>query len=249
MEHVIFQEWNMLQDEAAAVDACFQQELSLEMDPNSDRNSSLFGNGDDSSDTSNGVPNQSMFLYASNYILSTKIGLMDHHVGLGIELGIFHGHYHLLTAFWYREFLLSAKLSVMTNMMETLKARTAMEEQIQLEELMEEQMRLEETVEQDKQKGIKGKKKGKKNAKKNLKSTKKDASQCKTTTTKSWNKMQSEEENEKDAEYIFLNAKRILCRGIVRVSVYYAVDSIIYTKPCCVLFYSIDAQILFSPIV
>eukprot|EP00934_Nitzschia_sp_Nitz4_P001702 Nitzschia sp. Nitz4//scaffold182_size44100//14566//16872//NITZ4_007251-RA/size44100-augustus-gene-0.19-mRNA-1//1//CDS//3329539556//1702//frame0 len=49
--------------------------------------------------------------YFSIYILYTTAGLMDHFVALGIELQLFCGHDELSMAYWYRDFLLSAVIN------------------------------------------------------------------------------------------------------------------------------------------
>jgi hypothetical protein len=147
---------------------------------------------------------------------------MEHHIGLGIELGIFHGHYHLLTAFWYREFLLSTRLSILSSMKEKLIARMAMEEKIRLEEL----------ADQEKSKGNKGKKKGKRNNKKNAVDSVKNASQS-LQSTEPWKLTYSEGKHEQDTEHMFLNAKKMLCRGIVRVSAIECVKVAFLSLSCC----------------
>jgi hypothetical protein len=213
MDLVIFREWNVLQDEAATVDVSFQNELEV-VGQEGDK-SSCMGSG-------SSATRRPIHLYVSNYILSTKIGLMEHHIGLGIELGIFHGHYHLLTAFWYREFLLSTRLSILSSMKEKLIARMAMEEKIRLEEL----------ADQEKSKGNKGKKKGKRNNKKNAIDSVKNASQS-LQSTEPWKLTYSEGKHEQDTEHMFLNAKKMLCRGIVRVSAIECVKVAFLSLSCC----------------
>mmetsp|Transcript_6728 Transcript_6728/g.12661 ORF Transcript_6728/g.12661 Transcript_6728/m.12661 type:complete len:594 (-) Transcript_6728:146-1927(-) len=209
MDLVMFREWNDLQDEAATVDVCFQNELGL-VGQDSSHNSSCMGDGSNATSTSTTLP---MLLYVSNYVLSTKIGLMEHHIGLGIELGIFHGHYHLLTAFWYREFLLSARLGILTAMNESLVARMAMEDQIQLEQLSGGQ----DNYYNSKGSNNKGKKKGKKNTnKKDAKGSIKNSLSQSLNSTDPWKLIYSEGKYEQDAEYMFVSAKRMLCRGTVR---------------------------------
>jgi hypothetical protein len=183
LDVVMLSDWNKLQEEAATVDICFQREFGLEGTVGS-------------------------IVYVSNYILATTIRLMEEHVGLGIELEIFNGPYHLLTAFWYRDFLLSTRLNVITGMRQQLKARKDMEETIRLEEiaLLQKQVK--------KPSGGK-KKKGKKNAKKIGQSSADEAS----TTINEQQALQIVIEDDEDTiEFLLLTAKRTLCRGIVRVS-------------------------------
>jgi len=173
MDVVMLKEWATLQHEAATVDLGFQDEFEL------DRATTM--------------------LYATNYVLLTTVGLMEYHVGLGIELGLFNGHYHLTTAFWYRDFLLSTRLNIITSMKEHLKERKAMEAQIGREE----------AAAKAKAENVNVKKKGKKGGKRN-------------NATKSANVVMlvetSPEDEEDMAEFLLLSVKRTLCRGIVRVS-------------------------------
>ena len=178
LDVVMLKDWNGLQEEAATVDICFQREFGLEGNPGS-------------------------MLYVSNYVLATTIGLMEHHVGLGIELEIFNGHYHLLTAFWYRDFLLSTRLNVMTGMRDQLKARKAMEEMIRLEEIATQQKQANKSAK---------KKKGKKVSKKGGQTNGSEA-----VDEQSFLKV-SIEDDEDMVEFLQLTVKRTLCRGIVRVS-------------------------------
>ena len=178
LDVVMLKDWNGLQEEAATVDICFQREFGLE-------------------------GNTGSMLYVSNYVLATTIGLMEHHVGLGIELEIFNGHYHLLTAFWYRDFLLSTRLNVMTGMRDQLKARKAMEELIRLEEISQQQKQANKSA-----KKKKGKKAGKKGGQTNGAEAADEQSSLKI----------SIEDEEDMVEFLQLTVKRTLCRGIVRVS-------------------------------
>lgn len=50
--------------------------------------------------------------YATNYVILMTVRLMERHVGLGIELGLYPNWYDLSTALWYRDFLLSALINV-----------------------------------------------------------------------------------------------------------------------------------------
>ena len=171
---VMLKDWNKLQQEAATVDVLFQREFGL-----------------------GGQGNRAM-LYVSNFVLSNSSFLLEHHVGLGVELGLFHGAYHALTAFWYRDFLISTRLNVLAYMKEQVKARRQMEEQIRQEELAKEQKQL-------KNSGGGKKKKGKKNAKKPAADIQPIA-------------IKTPADDEVDMEYLMLTVKRTLCRGIVRVS-------------------------------
>ena len=97
----MFQEWEMLRGEASVVDHSFQKEVGVKS------------------------------LYVTNYILSMTLELMEFHLAVGIELGLFTGHYHLGVAYWYWDFLLSTKLNIDSGMHETMLKRKEMESRIQ----------------------------------------------------------------------------------------------------------------------
>ncbi len=50
--------------------------------------------------------------FATNYVILNTIRLMERHLGLGIELGLFPNWWDMHTALWYRDFLLSALINV-----------------------------------------------------------------------------------------------------------------------------------------
>eukprot|EP00567_Pseudictyota_dubia_P002919 CAMPEP_0197449580 /NCGR_PEP_ID=MMETSP1175-20131217/22096_1 /TAXON_ID=1003142 /ORGANISM="Triceratium dubium, Strain CCMP147" /LENGTH=130 /DNA_ID=CAMNT_0042981745 /DNA_START=301 /DNA_END=690 /DNA_ORIENTATION=- len=77
---LMLREWAGLKIEATAVDYYFRQEKGLD----------------------NQAPP-----FATNYVLYTTVWLMEHHLGTGVELGLFPGHHDLSVAFWYWDFLLS----------------------------------------------------------------------------------------------------------------------------------------------
>ncbi len=189
----MFQDWAQLQRDASTVDMLFQQEFQLN--------------------------SKTTYPYVSNYALLISIELMDHYIGLGVELGLFNGHYHLLTAFWYRDFLLSAKLNVVTSIRGHLKERRAMEAQIRKEEL--ESMNAQDQTQggksgKGKSKGKKGKKGGKRGG--NAVGSKKAGGVNKVDLAVPENPSTPEDE-EDNSEYLLLSVERTLCRGIVRVSV------------------------------
>lgn len=86
MEAIMFHDWSALQQEAHVVDMNHRQELGDEVPP-----------------------------YFSQYALYITVWLMDHHVALGIELGLFCGQHDLAVAYWYRDFLLSSQLSTLAS--------------------------------------------------------------------------------------------------------------------------------------
>ena len=189
----MFRDWKRLQNDASTVDMCFQKEFEL--------------------DARTTLP------YVSNYVLGITVGLMDHYVALGVEVGLFHGHYHLMTAFWYRDFLLSAKLNVKSGVRENLKQRKAVELQILQEEQEAAEVASSKTTGGGR-KVAKGKKKGKKGGKgKNSGSKSKVASKKKCEINlDSGAGIQKPEDDEDASEFLLLSIERTLCRGIVRVS-------------------------------
>lgn len=84
IETVMLGEWRLLQDEAHAVDVTWRRENRL----------------DHSTPT-----------YLCQYVLSHLIRIMDRHLTVGIELGIYQSFHDLSVAFWYRDFLLSGLLN------------------------------------------------------------------------------------------------------------------------------------------
>ena len=85
MEAIMFYDWSTLQQEAHIVDVNHRQDFGAD------------------------VP-----AYFTHYALYVTAWLMDHHVALGIELGLFCGHHDLAVAYWYRDFLLSSLLSTLS---------------------------------------------------------------------------------------------------------------------------------------
>jgi len=55
-------------------------------------------------------------LYFSQYVLYNLIRIMDQHLSVGVEMGIFYGPQDASLAFWYRDFLLSAHLNNLMTM-------------------------------------------------------------------------------------------------------------------------------------
>uniref|UniRef100_A0A7S3QCU7 Uncharacterized protein n=1 Tax=Chaetoceros debilis TaxID=122233 RepID=A0A7S3QCU7_9STRA len=185
MDVLLFKDWAALQQDAALVDAAFCDEFNL----------------------SNGA---APTLYVTNYVLSTVVGLMDHHVGLGVELGLFNGHYHLTTAYWYRDYLLSTRLNIGSSMKEHLKQKKAMEAQIAMEEAQA-AAKLAAKVKSDKGGG---KKKGK--GKKRGKCGGNAAAKIAAATAAEAAKPRITVEDEEDTlELLLMNVQRALCRGTV----------------------------------
>lgn len=72
--------------------------------------------------------------YATNYVILNTIRLMERHVGLGIELGLYPNWYDLSTALWYRDFLLSALINVKGSIERDRMQRREMDQRIEREE-------------------------------------------------------------------------------------------------------------------
>lgn len=60
----------------------------------------------------NGLDKETTPSYATNYVILNTLRLMERQLGLGIELGLYPNWWDLHTAFWYRDFLLSALINV-----------------------------------------------------------------------------------------------------------------------------------------
>ena len=114
---------------------------------------------------------------------------MDHYVALAIELNLMCRDYELAAAYWYRDFLLSALINQLASMRKTKAEAKQAEGAHQAA-------------------GVSAKRGGKKKGGKNHK------------------KMQANEAHKLDPEeaedefdFLAANLKRVLCRGLVRVSV------------------------------
>ncbi|KAG7364505.1 acetyltransferase [Nitzschia inconspicua] len=136
----------------------------------------------------------------SVYVISTTIELMDNYVDLGVELELLCNEHELTIAYWYRDFLLSSLLTQLNTM-----RRYKLDAKKQVHQDAEQ---FPATVSGGKpQKG--GKKKGK-----NKVSVSNGASNR--TNRDDLSITPTVEDIEEEVEYLFLNAKRFLCRGIVR---------------------------------
>jgi hypothetical protein len=89
IESCIIPDWIALQREAAAVDfvCCEEEKLDIHKIP-------VF----------------------SNYVLAFITFVMEHYVSISIELGLVSQHQEILSAIWYRDYLLSCGISVHTQM-------------------------------------------------------------------------------------------------------------------------------------
>jgi hypothetical protein len=165
IEAVMFHDWASLQQEAHLVDVTHRKESAA---------------------------NATEPPHFSLYILFATVDLMDHFVGLGIELGLFCGEHELAVAYWYRDFLLSSLLNQLSSLRRAkLAAKTEEREQAEAAA-----------------KSHRGKKKGGKHHVK--KATNGYAKTEDTSLTP--------ESVEDEFDFQLLGLKRELCRGIVRVS-------------------------------
>lgn len=133
-------------------------------------------------------------LYFSIYVLTITIHLMDHYVSLGLELDLFCGEHEVGVAYWYRDFLLSSLISQISSMRQVKTAHKQAMIQYAESKAPAKQQR--------------GKKKASKQQKKNSNGSSNTPSLVAATA----------EDMEDEFEFLLLNLKRGLCRGIVRVS-------------------------------
>lgn len=133
----------------------------------------------------------------SLYVLSTTIILMDSYIDVGVELQLFYSEHELNLAYWYRDFLLSSLLTQLNTM-----RRYKLDANQQVGNNEEPQPA---ASPNKSQKG--GKKKGK-----HKKQTANGNSNIQNEPTST----STVEDVEEEVEYLLLNAKRFLCRGLVR---------------------------------
>ncbi|KAL7548543.1 hypothetical protein ACHAWF_011828 [Thalassiosira exigua] len=180
-ESVLLPAFQLLQYEAATVDELFRREHGL------------------SATTTPG--------YATNYVILNTIRLMERHVGLGIEMGLYPNWYDLGTALWYRDFLLSALINVRGTVERERAQRREMDLCIQREQ------------EEEEARKHQGKKRGK--AKKGKKSKPRAASANPTATplaltSEGGGATTADEDFEDRLDYTCLLLRRNVCRGLVR---------------------------------
>jgi hypothetical protein len=91
IEAVIIQDWSRLQQEANVMDVRYRKEKGL----------------------------GPTLPFISHYVLANLVEIMDMHVSMGVELSLFRSQDDLAAVFWYRDFLLSTMLNVMSAMRRT----------------------------------------------------------------------------------------------------------------------------------
>lgn len=75
--------------------------------------------------------------YAANYVMVQTTRLMERYVGIGIRIGLYPNWYDLSAAYFYRDYLLSALISIRGSIEQERMDRKAMELKIKLEEMEE----------------------------------------------------------------------------------------------------------------
>jgi N-alpha-acetyltransferase 35, NatC auxiliary subunit len=125
--------------------------------------------------------------YISHYVLGNLVELMDLHVTIGVELSLYQSQEDLAIVYWYRDFLLSTLLNNMTAMRRTKEAAAILNEHHNIDSTSS-------------SKSGKGKKKGSVKKEKNGNAQQKGKSDA-----------------EADFEFMAIECKRGLCRGLVRV--------------------------------
>ncbi|MGK3742474.1 MAG: hypothetical protein ACI8RD_007180 [Bacillariaceae sp.] len=146
----------------------------------------------------------------SLYILCITIELMDKFVHLGVELKLLCSEEELGIAYWYRDFLTSSLLSQVNTMRQEKLLTRKLKQTEQLEQLKKKQQQHQSTNKSNKG-GSKKKGKNKKNG---------SASSSNNNNNNSGSSINdlpyTPEDIEDDFDYMLLNVKRNLCRGLVR---------------------------------
>ena len=186
-ESILLPAFGTLQSEAAAVDEMFRE--------------------------TNGLDSSTTPAYATNYMIVQTLRLMERHVGLGIELGLYPHWYDLSQAFWYRDFLLTALINVQSTLEKERIERKLLEYQIKLEHEEEEKKNAHTEVVCAQKKGGGGKKK---------KGKKQKASSVASSTSSRESAMEaiskiSPETFEDRVDFTVFSLRRSLCRGMVRI--------------------------------
>lgn len=187
-ESVLLPSFQVLQYEAANVDEKFRTEHGL--------------------DTKN--------VFATNFVIVNTIRLMERHVGLGIELGLYPNWYDLSTALWYRDFLLSALINVKGSIERERIQRREMDLRIRQEE-EEEKTRQAAAQQQHSKKKSKSKKskKSKQHQQSTALSQQSNCNNSESTSTDTSTKLNAEDFEER-LVYTSLLLHRNICRGLVR---------------------------------
>jgi len=146
--------------------------------------------------------------YAANYVILLTIRLMERHVGLGIELGLYPNWYDLSTALWYRDFLLSALINVKGSVERERIQRREMDSRIKMEQEEAERKAKAQMPQQSKKKGKTTKGKKSKRTAASLPTALASAAETSVEL--------AAEDFEDRLDYTALLLHRNLCRGLVR---------------------------------
>jgi hypothetical protein len=187
-ESVLLPAFGTLQEEAAAIDEMFRE--ANDLDPAT-------------------TP------YATNYVIMQTLRLMERHVGLGIELGLYPHWYDLSQAFWYRDYLLTALVNVQGAMERVRLEKKLVEHQIKLEQEEEEKKYAHHEHGCTSKKASGKKKKGKKSRALSTLTTSSPRDR-ESSTIEALSKI-SPETFEDRIDFTVKSVHRSLCRGMVRL--------------------------------
>uniref|UniRef100_A0A7S1ZHY9 Uncharacterized protein n=1 Tax=Ditylum brightwellii TaxID=49249 RepID=A0A7S1ZHY9_9STRA len=127
MDALMMREWSALQREATAVDYYYREDVEVQ------KQQQLIA----SSPITTAKPTTTT-PYVTNYVLGIGVWLMEHHLGIGVELDLFCGEHDLSIAYWYWDFLLSTRLNIVTSMRKEVVEQKVKEVQRQKKKLLEE---------------------------------------------------------------------------------------------------------------
>ena len=131
------------------------------------------------------------------YVLSITIELMDLYVGLGVELELFCTEHDLSVAYWYRDFLTSSLLT-------------------QLNAMRRHKLEVKQTAASDQHQQAPSPTKNHKGGKRKGKGKKSGANGTNNNCNHRSSQEPTAEDVEDEVEYLLWNAKRFICRGLLR---------------------------------
>ena len=110
IESIILKEWAHLQHESQKLDYYLRPPPN-DVNPYPSNATSNHSGHNTSSSTTISPP-----LYMTHYVLSHTLNIMEHYIGLSIELQLWKGGTDASMVYWYLDFILSTQLSVWTRM-------------------------------------------------------------------------------------------------------------------------------------
>uniref|UniRef100_A0A6U9WSR9 Uncharacterized protein n=1 Tax=Pseudo-nitzschia australis TaxID=44445 RepID=A0A6U9WSR9_9STRA len=148
--------------------------------------------------------------YFSLYVLCVTIDLMDNFVDLGVKLQLHCNEEELGVVFWYRDFLTSSLLSQVTTMRQTkmIAKQRQVAEQVKKQQQLIQQQTSNKSQKSGKKKGKHKKSSSNSNSNSNSNNNNTASSVARLTTTAA--------DIENDFNFLLLNLKRSMCRGLVR---------------------------------